>query len=1095
MIPDARTHPRLLVELARVTREDPVGRKLLICPRPAEGRELLHSLALAGVAWVGWEVTSLRKLAHEVVALDAAREGWRAADEFDVHALVDEAIDAVVARGEAGPFATEAGAAFRDAIRRSVETLREAGIDAATVRRASRPGDAKMAALAAVLEEVEQRLAARRLLDRPAVLAAAVEALRDGRVSFPDGSLYLLPGHPLGGVAGRFVRLLVERGRARLLPTDPVIGLEAPAGVLWGEGEEVGGGGAPTGGPGTVHRADDETFSAADAGRAADGPAATSITGLDGKTRGLPVGFLSNLHAPPDGEPGPEIELFAAATPTDELREVLRRAVAAGIPWDRIEIVATDPHVYGAALDGLARRLGIPVTYAAGMDARRTRVGRAAEAYLRWLEEGYPAEILIRLLEAGDLAPPDGVGEVTGTSLARRLRRLHVGWGLDRYLPAVDRALSALRESPPPDEDGDEDAARERRDREARELEALRVLLGRIVEATPALADRAAADRSRASPAEVANGLLTFLSLVPKGDVVENTARGILIQRLERMRATLTRETTGRAAIGIVRSRLETRVAPSAVEERVAPWTPTGGHLHLADVETGGLSGRPYVFVVGLDASSVSTGGVDPLLGDADRHRLNRAVGATGAAGATGGAPPLPLSAERAAAARHRLAAMLARLRGRITLSYSAWDAMEGRAVAPAPELLQALRLREGDPSLTYEDLRKRLGPLVSAVPRAGRHAEAADVWLDALSTEDGALRAGVDVVRAAHPGLDRGLAAAAEKSRDEATSYDGLIRPRPGLDPRRRGAVLSPSRLEALGACPRRYFLQFVLGIQPVRDPEWDPERWLDALDRGTLLHAVYERTLDAARRVGIDPDDVAFEELALRVLGEEIERTLLRRPAPNDAVLEAEAAELEADVRAFVDMIRRTRPDWEWLELDFGPGKREVTIPLPGGELRLAGRVDRIDRTPDGGVRVVDYKTGSRTRYRATRPFEGGRRLQHILYSLAVERLLGRPVEAMEYHFPTVRGETERVVYRREAIADGPAVVELLLEIAASGHFLPTDDPEDCKFCDFQAVCRARTDDYGKTTCPDVAWAKAALQADAPEYARLRTLREQYA
>src|SRR5690606_39801824 len=129
--------------------------------------------------------------------------------------------------------------------------------------------------------------------------------------------------------------------------------------------------------------------------------------------------------------------------------------------------------------------------------------------------------------------------------------------------------------------------------------------------------------------------------------------------------------------------------------------------------------------------------------------------------------------------------------------------------------------------------------------------------------------RAGGDGGSAARPGRGGGPAAASEKARDEAAPYDGLIRPRPGLDPRRRGAVLSPSRLEALGACPRRYFLQFVLGIQPVRDPEWDPERWLDALDRGTLLHAVYERTLDAARRVGIDPDDVAFEELALRVLG----------------------------------------------------------------------------------------------------------------------------------------------------------------------------------------------------------------------------------
>jgi ATP-dependent helicase/nuclease subunit B len=1062
MILDTHTHPRLLVELARVTREDPVGRKMLVCPRPAEGRELLHSLALAGVPWVGWEVTSLRQLAHEVVALDAAREGWRATDEFDVHALVDEAIDAVAARGEAGPFATEAGAGFRDAIRRSLEALREAGIDAATVRRASRPGDGKMAALAAVLEEVEAHLSARRLMDGPAVLAAAVEALREGRVALPEAALYLLPGHPLGGVAGRLVRLLVERGGARLLPTDAVIGLDDPPGILWSGGAEAAG---PGGGP---------------AGEAAVG------TGVH-SGGGPATGPLSRLHAPPEGEPGPEVEFFAAATPTDELREVLRRAVAARIPWDRIEIVATDPQVYGAALDGLARRLGIPVTYAAGQDARRTRVGRAAEAYLRWIEEGYPAEILLRLLEAGDLAAPDGAEAVSGTALARRLRRLHVGWGRDRYLPAVDRALAALREAPPPDEDGDEDAARERRDRESRELEALRALLERIVAATPALADRAAADQSRTSPAEVAKGLLAFLSLVPTGDAVENTARKVLLQRLERMRATLTRETTGRAAVGIVRSRLETRVAPSAVDDRLVPWTPTGGHLHLSDLATGGLSGRPHIFVVGLDAGSVSAGGVDPLLADGDRVRLNREAGESPA--------PLPLTAERAAAARHRLAAMLARLRGRITLSYSAWDAAEGRAVAPAPELLQALRLREGDPSLTYEDLRARLGPLVSAVPRAGAHVEPADVWLDALSTAEGGLRSGVAVVRAAHPGLDRGLVAAAEKARDEATSFHGKIRPRPELNPRRPGAVLSPSRLEALGACPRRYFIRYVLGVRAVRDPEWDPERWLDALDRGTLLHAVYERTLDGARRDGIDPDDDAFEGLALRLLREEIERTLLRRPAPNDAVRAAGTAELEADVRAFVDMIRRTRPDWDRLELDFGSGTREVSVPLPGGEIRLAGRVDRIDRTPDGGVRIVDYKTGSPGRYRASRPFEGGRRLQHILYSLAVERLLGKTVEAMEYHFPTVRGQNERVVYRREAIADGPAVVEMLLEIAAAGHFLPTDDAADCGYCDYQAICRARTDAWGKTTCPDVAWAKGAAETGVQEYERLRTLREQHA
>ncbi|HEX7120679.1 MAG TPA: PD-(D/E)XK nuclease family protein [Longimicrobiales bacterium] len=1035
---DPGAHPRILIELAKASREDPVGRKLLICPRPAEGRELLHALALAGVPWAGWEATSIRQLAHDVVALDAAREGWRTADDFDVLALVDDAIDAVVERGEAGPFGTEAGAGYRDAIRRSIETLREAGLGPAEVRRAARPGDTKTAALAAVLEEVESRFERRRLLDRPALLRAAVDALAAERVALPSAALFLLPGHRLGGVAGRFLRLLVEKGGARLLPTDSVIGLEDPPGILWRAPKEA-------------------------------------------------TGPLSRLHAPVDGERGPGVELFAAATPTDELREVLRRAISAGIPWDRIEIVACDARVYGAALDALARRLDIPVTYAAGLDVRRTRVGRAAEAYLRWISEGFPAEVLRRMLEAGDLAAPDDAADVSGMALARRLRRLHIGWGRERYLPAVDRALAGLRDARVVDEDGDDDAAREARSREERELRALRALLGGIVSATPALPARAGDDRARTSPAAVAAGLLAFLSWVPTGDVVENTARRVLTSRLERARETLTRETAWRAAVGILRSRIETSVSPSAVDGRLVPWTPTGGHLHLSDLTTGGLAGRPHVFVVGLAAGIVSGGGVDPLLAEGDRARLNRESGAEVA--------PLPLAAERVAESRHRLAAMLARLRGRVTLSYSAWDATEGRAIAPAPELLQALRLREGDSSLAYEDLRARLGGLVGAVPRGDAHAEPADVWLRALATSDGGLRSGVAVVRAAHPGLDRGLIAVAERNGKEATAFDGKIDPRPELHPRHGDAVFSPSRLEALGTCPRRYFFRYVLGVRAVRDPEWDPESWLDPLDRGTLLHAVYERTLAEARAEGIEPDDDGFEPLALRVLAQEAERALARRPAPNDAVLAAERADLEADVRAFVDMIRRSRPDWVELELAFGPGDREVEVVLPGGPVRLAGRVDRVDRSPTGALRIVDYKTGSASRYRASRPFEGGRRLQHILYSLAVERLLDAPVEAMEYHFPTVHGRNERVVYPRPAIADGPAVIETLLGIAADGHFLPTDDVGDCRYCDYQAVCRARTDDYGKTVCPGAAWAKSASAEDVLEYARLKTLREHHA
>ena len=63
----------------------------------------------------------------------------------------------------------------------------------------------------------------------------------------------------------------------------------------------------------------------------------------------------------------------------------------------------------------------------------------------------------------------------------------------------------------------------------------------------------------------------------------------------------------------------------------------------------------------------------------------------------------------------------------------------------------------------------------------------------------------------------------------------------RPELDPRvNPDVVLSASRLEDLGTCPLRYLYRTVLRLRPPDDPEFDPDRWLNALERGSLLHAV---------------------------------------------------------------------------------------------------------------------------------------------------------------------------------------------------------------------------------------------------------------
>src|SRR5690606_28323763 len=155
------------------------------------------------------------------------------------------------------------------------------------------------------------------------------------------------------------------------------------------------------------------------------------------------------------------------------------------------------------------------------------------------------------------------------------------------------------------------------------------------------------------------------------------------------------------------------------------------------------------------------------------------------------------------------------------------------------------------------------------------------------------------------------------------------------------------------------------------------------------SLLHAVYERALTLARQREIDYDDPRFATLALECLEAEADRELKHSPPPSQAVHDQERTDLQVEVLTWVKMIRRDRPSWLAVELRFGPGQREAAVQLPAGRLRLRGAIDRVDRLADGALRIVDYKTGGSSRYPPRQPFAGGRRIQHLLYTVAAEQI----------------------------------------------------------------------------------------------------------
>jgi probable DNA repair protein len=152
--------------------------------------------------------------------------------------------------------------------------------------------------------------------------------------------------------------------------------------------------------------------------------------------------------------------------------------------------------------------------------------------------------------------------------------------------------------------------------------------------------------------------------------------------------------------------------------------------------------------------------------------------------------------------------------------------------------------------------------------------------------------------------------------------------------------------------ACPFRAFAHFRLDAHELERPE----HGLGPLERGTLLHEmmwrVWETLKDQATLKATDA--AALERLTLEAASYAIERVAMDRPGR----LDGHFAQMERDRLAQVAR--------EWLELEkarptpFTVTAREEKWKLFAGDLKLEGRIDRMDSLEGGGLAVIDYKSG---------------------------------------------------------------------------------------------------------------------------------------
>jgi len=369
------------------------------------------------------------------------------------------------------------------------------------------------------------------------------------------------------------------------------------------------------------------------------------------------------------------------------------------------------------------------------------------------------------------------------------------------------------------------------------------------------------------------------------------------------------------------------------------------------------------------------------------------------------------------------------------------------------------------DPACWWRLITLAADRVVCSWPRRVAEGRLQGSWegLPALEEAEGALQDAEDWPRLARSlPLDwaRYMAGAGESKEDDRHTLA-------------RDVTQSASALATYLECPRQYYYLHRLGITPAPHPE---------AVLGLVVHAALAR-LHAQL-----PDPTACPEAQLRATAEralkaawEEYRGQWRGPRQATAYLR-----VAQDIVA--GYLRAVLARWE-------PGRMvqstETRFQVDLGGWRMVGRMDRIDRLPEGGVELVDYKCSRWDRKSAlalkrgftevARPEELGE-VQIPLYCLGAERGLGLAVRAVSIiqlrnldrqglprvrrlwleAAPSRRSRRQVVVSRREVEAAG-ALIAALAQKAASGPYpaRPKGGAFACQRCPVALVCDGRPEE----------------------------------
>ena len=249
----------------------------------------------------------------------------------------------------------------------------------------------------------------------------------------------------------------------------------------------------------------------------------------------------------------------------------------------------------------------------------------------------------------------------------------------------------------------------------------------------------------------------------------------------------------------------------------------------------------------------------------------------------------------------------------------------------------------------------------------------------------------------------------------------------------------LSPSRASDFKTCPLLYRFRSIdkLPETPTRDAV-----------RGTVVHAVLEHLYDlplGERTVAAAQDSVTptWQQLVAE--------------QPELAAL-FDAAEGDAELAAWLESARKLVANYFELEDPnrLEPAAREQYVEVVLDGLRLRGYIDRLDVSPAGDIRIVDYKTGSIPR----EAFEAKALFQMKFYALVLWRTRGVVPRQLRLMY---LADTDTLSYSPEADELARfektlhAIWQAIATASLTGDFRPSPS-RLCDWCSHHAFCPAK-------------------------------------